>query len=59
MVYLYKALERINQWKHERTALAEIPYHPRQHGFRKGYSTDTAASQLATGSRHFSWLSAG
>ena len=32
-------------WEIERTCLTQIPYHPNQHAFRKGHSTDTALSE--------------
>ena len=43
--FFFKTLERLMIWEIERTSLTQIPYHPNQHAFRKGHSTDTALSE--------------
>ena len=42
--FVFKCLERLVYWNIQTTALAENPLSNRQHGFRKGMSTDTALS---------------
>ena len=44
--FLLKTLERLVLWNIERTCLNQIPYHPNQHAFRKGHSTETALSEV-------------
>ena len=41
---VFKAMERLVYWNLLETSLKERPMSPRQHGFRKGMSTDTALS---------------
>ena len=43
--FFFKTLERLTLWEIERTYLTQTPYHPNQHAFRKGHSTDTALSE--------------
>ena len=43
--FFFKTLERLTLWEIEKTCLTQIPYHPNQHAFRKGHSTDTALSE--------------
>ena len=42
--FVFKCLERLVYWNVQNTSLAENPLNQRQHGFRKGMSTDTALS---------------
>lgn len=44
--FLFKTLEKLVYWHIESTALTYKPFHPNQHAFRKGFSTDTALTTL-------------
>jgi hypothetical protein len=46
MSFIFKGFERIIYWRLLQTALHETPLSPRQHAFRKGFSTETAVSSL-------------
>ena len=46
MSFLFKALEKAVKWEIDRTVLQEQPLHPTQHGFRKGFSCDSALSTV-------------
>jgi hypothetical protein len=46
MSFLFKTLEKAVKWEIDRTALQEQPLHPTQHGFRKGFSCDSALSTV-------------
>ena len=43
--FFFKTLERLVLWNLENSCLTQIPYHPNQHAFRKGHSTDTALTE--------------
>jgi hypothetical protein len=40
--FVFKAFEKLNLWFLEETHLAAKPIHSHQHGFRRGYSTESA-----------------
>ena len=42
MSYLMKSLEKLFLWRLEETSLKDNPIHYDQHGFRPGYSCDSA-----------------
>ena len=46
MTFLLKSVEKLVLWEIERTALKDKPLSKQQHAFRKGYSCQTAISDL-------------
>ena len=46
MSFCFKTLERLVHWEMENTALKSHPFHRHQHGFRRGFGTDTALSEV-------------
>ena len=46
MSFCFKTLERLVHWEMENTSLKSHPFHPHQHGFRRGFGTDTALSEV-------------
>ena len=44
--FLFKALERVVLWQIEDNVLSKCPISKNQHGFRRGYSVDTALSDF-------------
>ena len=42
MPYLHKALEKLFLWRLEEVHFSKFPIHHNQHGFRPGYSTESA-----------------
>ena len=46
LTFLFKAVERVVLWEIQNTALKRFPISKNQHAFRKGYSCQTAISDL-------------
>ena len=46
MCFLYKTIEKLNNWVNEDKVLTKCPLHPKQHGFRKGFSCCSALTSL-------------
>ena len=46
ITFLFKALEKVVLWQIQNTALKRYPFSKNQHAFRKGYSCQTAISDL-------------
>ena len=44
--FVFKNMERLVYWNLLETSLQDNPLHDRQHGFRRGLSTDTALSMM-------------
>ena len=44
--FCFKTLERLVLWHMEQTTFRRKDFHPRQHAFRKGHSTELALSQV-------------
>jgi hypothetical protein len=46
MPFLFKVFEKLNSWAMETTSLTRNPMNSSQHGFRRGFSTDSALSEV-------------
>ena len=52
MSYLHKALEKLFLWRLEETVFANKPIHHNQHGFRPGYSCESALTNVVSQVEH-------
>jgi hypothetical protein len=44
--FVFKTFEKLNMWHLESTHMVNFPMHPHQHGFRKGFGTESAAARV-------------